>query len=1660
MKSDETVQFEKTREDLLEFVQKDLLGPQAPEEELDGLPHRNYYIAGILYPREFELDEIEAAEDEMKDKAVNNDISEAAVAQIYSLANSYMPSSMGVSCLIDLEKAVSIQWNVVYATYSKEREEEKGKKQNEEKQEQAESDKKRLWGKKMWKRKEHSQSGVVELRDLKKSGRQKVKIGGGLSLISVFYPGEARITASLINDNKIEKKDEGTKVDQAKIAENSFFQVELSLSSPDRQKIFLPRSLGDTTNKEEELEYELLYRDKRTFAVGHGCAASWSGVDANRAEVIKTDCLPIAEVPTVDFCDSRIKGSPNILDMEFLADEDGRKKDEIIAGLENMNLQYANWINEREEESKTIESELLPSAKENLIKCREACGRIGVGVEILQKNPAAWRAFALANKAIADQQKTLQKKWRPFQLAFILLNIKGLTDAESNDRKLVDLIWFPTGGGKTEAYLGITAFVIFYRRLQDKVSGAGTAAIMRYTLRLLTTQQLQRAAKMICACESLRSTRAQALGKERISIGLWVGSEVTPNNAKEYARKLEEDKFSSILTHCPKCEAELIYAKKKPRVRCSNSECIFAVELPFLFIDDDIYDDPPSLIISTVDKFAAMSMVFVTKGKDIAPIFAADYGNKKLPPSLIIQDELHLITGPLGTMVGLFELAVQSICSRKGSTPKILAATATIRGSKEQCENLFGRKVVQFPPAGTEISDNFFSREVPTSEKPGRFYIGVQAAGHTLTTTEIRVGAALLQGAYKLLEDYKVKGESQADERYKNAEKYLDPYWTLVAYFSSIRELGKFHSHIPQDIANQMLALSTREKRRYRRISDQKILEMTGTRKSKEIPELLSQMELGLPHPGCPDVVLTTNMFSVGVDISRLGLMLIANQPKSNAEYIQASSRIGRKYPGLIFVLYDFSRSRDKSYYENFMEYHSCFYRYVESSSLTPFSPPALERGLQSVIVALARNKFRDEGVIEFSDFRKHPKILIEIKEIIMTRIKAIASSEVEHAEKILDIHLQDLKTYLSTRAEPKWSEFLVGMQTEPASGLGQSQWTVLSSMRNVDSASTIDFLRCAGAGLKKDEEPNSFERDEMRTGQLIVPFGPGAIVDLPKNKIGIVLKWHNSGKKIIKSPDSRFLSRLKGRCFITPPTEKDGNVPVLQLPEWGYCPRCRMFTKIGPGDFKFNARRGMYCHQHDEDKRSWPVFPIRFIAVCERGHIDDVPWDVMVHQDNPDYVNDGKVHTMTYKSSGVSGGLADDTIRCSCEKSLRFSDLFSKRFPCTGRTHLEISDPKQKKQCSRQMRVQHQGAASVYFPIIRSSIYLPDQNAEKATEIITSLLNLFSTEEDAEKEKEFIADKIAKELGLPKAAAWDLFKKSFAPADAMELTDADQELAYRKTEYMLFSSPTFQIDFTKNLSLKRDPNYTTGGYPAGIKDIVLVSSLKETRALLGFTRIFPSGGGNDQSEETAAGVSGVEPIYLVQDKRVPAVEVRGEGIFLKFDEVFFEKWGTQKEVVDRASGLIALNRKKRKNFFTALREITPEFILLHTLSHVLIRQLSLECGYSAPSLKERLYFEKSEGKVKMCGILIYTASGDSEGTLGGLVRQGKLDRFPVFFNKAVEGARWCSADPLCIESGGQGREALNLGACHACALLPETSCECQNVYLDRRLLNMAFKKS
>jgi len=1119
------------RDELQKMIFNDLLGPAGGAEEEIGDEAdnvRDRYILGVLAPR-YRAAKEEGETDDSGIAVASGDTSEESPDTGAPQRGTMFPSSVGMSFHVAPDAnhfLLSVSWGRYVRVPSEKLTNDKGEP--------------RL----VWKRIPVSATKAVPLTkgltadwspcedcpEVQVRGLIRRKDGDPDFTVTLF----------LVNNQK----------EKAQTRDDSWlFQCHLSVEAPGKAPIFIKREMHRKRNKLDSEIYremktlEMQYRCTAEFAVGHGIAvrAERDDNDALRACRLQTDALPTVEVPSID----PAKLADLTLDMKELARTADADLPNVLSPLTDA---YSAWI-ETEKARLASGADYLGAYNDTstdniggraMENCEVACTRIRAGIALLASDPDAADAFRFANQAMwlqrihalyAEKQRngdtTVTKKdldipdnrtWRPFQLAFILLNLPGITQLDHVERKpsphdaIADLLWFPTGGGKTEAYLGLTAYTLAIRRLQGTVAGrvgeAGVAVLMRYTLRLLTLQQFQRAAALMCACESIRR---EALakgnpkwGKFPFRIGLWVGNKTTPNTtaqSDEAVKARRNNKYGGVagsgdpaqLTFCPWCGSEIQPGRhievnlhrKRTLVYCGDplGKCLYSKAqspgegLPIVVVDEEIYRLLPSLLIATVDKFAQMPWNGVVEtlfghvtgwcerhgfrspdleDTDSHPAQGGLPAARTIPhaplrpPDLIIQDELHLISGPLGSLVGLYETAVDYLGTWEVNgnpvRPKVIASTATIRNALTQVHKTFNRRVHVFPPQGLDAEDNFFARQSDIANRPGRLYVGVCAPGRRLKSVLIRVYLAYLAAGQTLYETY---------------GKAADPYMTLVGYFNSMRELGGMRRLVEDDIRAGLNHVDRRglKKRRLRPVQ-----ELTSRMPSTDIPKILDKLEQAHVPDGTGksfpiDVLLATNMISVGVDVKRLGLMVVANQPKSTAEYIQATSRVGRTYPGIVCTVLNWARPRDLSHYERFEHYHLTYYQYVEALSVTPFAPRALDRGLSALLVSCARlserkfNANADAKNIQTQD----PELGI-IRDAIARRASEVEGVEVgEHVRESIMARMD----IWASRAQRMTGGAALGYQTRndgKTFGLlqkpGSEPWqefTCLNSLRDVE---------------------------------------------------------------------------------------------------------------------------------------------------------------------------------------------------------------------------------------------------------------------------------------------------------------------------------------------------------------------------------------------------------------------------------------------------------------------------------------------------------------------------------------------------------------------------------------------------------------------------------
>lgn len=839
---------------------------------------------------------------------------------------------------------------------------------------------------------------------------------------------------------------------------------------------------------QSEQEIQLQYRHKKVYAVGHGAAAHWT-LKNGQVHEIMSDFMPIQEVPqvTADINDESIK---NVLSMAFLQ-KTHTNTQMVCQELKEFVGRYRQWINTQIHELKGIDAQ-NKSAGERLVSAMTtACERMYAGIELIESDEMVATAFAYANRAMDMQMTHSTKSWRAFQLAFILTALKSTTLECDDFRDVVDLIWFPTGGGKTEAYLGLTAYQILYRRLKYPDSGAGTTVLMRYTLKLLTVQQFLRATRLICALELIRKGDAM-FGQEPISIGLWVGQSSSPNTLKDAQERLQKarqkNEYSSlIITQCPWCHTTFDHQNfhtdgSSFYITCHNKACDYGkhdTKLPCQIVDEMLYQTPPTVLLATIDKCA----MFAWHESSSAFFGCA----KNRPPELIIQDELHLIANALGSVAGMYESALQTVISAKGVHPKYVASTATIKEAKNQVQRLFAKDLAIFPPQGLSADDAFFAKEVPLDVRAGRLYVGYFAPILSRRKALTPLASLLMIAPFVQF------GYSQ--QEYTD---WVDSWWTQVVYHGSLKAVGNSHQAFLsdvksyyQDYANEFfgyddnMRLGAKDKlaelgfdenffndvvaKDIQGRQSAVIKQLTSNNTDSDNTRIFGQLAKDRNDPESVSVVLATNMVATGLDVSRLALMIMNGQPITTAEYIQASSRVGRgDVAGIVFANYYKDQARSLSHYENFYPYHQSFYRHVEPTSITPYTHQARRRALHAgLIIAVRHGVLSMLGNDKAHTFRAKDT---NIKEIIDIYKGFCCQADPDRADAIVR-HIDDLcqewqghAQRLSTRrfsprlyykAQDGTGRSLMYVHGQDERGL----WATLQSMRNVEDTGVLGIL-------------------------------------------------------------------------------------------------------------------------------------------------------------------------------------------------------------------------------------------------------------------------------------------------------------------------------------------------------------------------------------------------------------------------------------------------------------------------------------------------------------------------------------------------------------------------------------------------------------------------
>ena len=1673
----------------------------------------------------------------------------------------------------------------------------------------------------------------------------------------------------------------------------------------------VPLDDGRSATTDEDKTLAMLYRSRPSFARGHLCAATWEEQDPERPHPtlspltsppycwsdglavfgpvvqgrfspaqVRSEYVPTLPVNSPDKFWDPADPAP-VLDPTALSEMwDGAA---LRAALAPFADAYESWIRLRDGEVAALPVIHQAVGRDSVHRCDRALARIRDGIDLLATDNDARLAFCFANRAISLQSQWVKGRvnpWFPFQLGFQLLNLAGVADRGHADREICDLLWFPTGGGKTEAYLGLAAFTMAYRRLKarrngDRLGGAGVAILSRYTLRLLTIQQFRRALALVTACEFLRvqtsaggavgwrpklcpDTADGLWGDVRFSAGLWVGGGVTPNSLHGFEYKnrgnelvkipgaidiLEEQQGegepAQVLT-CPACEAVLaippegyqngdsltlhfvlggVHAPVPPpaafwdgpfqvnaaqvtphpdrdyctltldfsltgdvlpshvdqwwrnhvrgllgqnvwfvaarpsrpgyfirtaswassekavdfEVFCPCPKCklntgvvwrektavgswpvhpaflasdgsSIRCPIPAWTVDDQVYHCCPTMVIATVDKFARLS--FEPKAASLfgnvdhcneflgyyrrgcppqAPVTSLSTTVRPLvaqgknvpvarfaPPDLVLQDELHLIEGPLGSMVGMYETAIDLLAAaQEGGVrvrPKYIASTATVRQAAEQVQSLFARDLFVFPPNGLTADDNFFARLGSVHPRDavhaGRLYAGVCAPGRGAQTPLRNIWARLLQH----VSDRLLAGAPRPD---------LDPFWTLVGYFNAIRELSGAVALARQDIPQRLSDLSASP----RRLNEGEPLELSSRADSMELPGMLDRLRHQLQGTREPvNAVVATSMFGTGVDVDRLGLMVVQGQPKTTSSYIQATGRVGRSRGGLVLAFLRASRPRDLNHYEFFTTYHSAIYRHVEPVTVNPFAPRARDRALGPVSVAILRQA---DAVIQAANaaavhyrWRAQQRLAggnwhCLASEMAASRsdpdVTAIplamedraqgqpasrrpaagvtandADAELDCWQQLASLVGAPLLYSESTLVNRPSRPVVLGDLAHLVAGTGQAFEDAPTSLREVESTVTFKGWQVPGMA-----------HQQIRPSQFVITYGPGTILET------------RSGPVLMKSMDEMFrhinrdpqdfeivdprLSRteLNNARIARLPTNDELQLPIEDViyptdpfPYWALC------TQHNPQILYLASKGCPQCPNMAPMARRQKAGreAIRFVMACEAGHLDEVDWHMVVHGPN------GSCQSDYYRWYGGGRALRFVDLECPRFQSPRanMGQAYGRKWPCSCRSP-ESGPVRSGMRCTRSngngSQMVQRGAANLRMNVPVAALTIMDMPSRLhnilSDQRILTMANVLHSIGMLDQAQFFPALNAitpalpVATLALLNASSWSVLNQAImqmlqlsSGGSRRTLLEEEFERLERAATQGAPPVPSAQPGGPPLFEVRKADVLIAPGPTGRLRfRVTPVSRLRMVYVQKAYQRMEPQTG----DEVSTAFQWGNQTWY-------PGVALYGEGIFLDLENVPLTLTGPR----------VREWQRKYDAETPANLRLHPVHVWWHTLAHRLLQSLAVDSGYSSASIRERIYLHNDATHGIRGGLLLFTVQPGGDGTLGGLM--SLVPRFAQVLDDALRDLATCSNDPLCEQAPQLGAEG---AACYSCLLASETSCEHRNMGLDRLLL-------
>lgn len=1503
--------------------------------------------------------------------------------------------------------------------------------------------------------------------------------------------------------------------------------------------------LNSIDNKPFNSEINALYWNKVHYARGYNCSSIWNHLDTE----LKRDSEGEKKLKWCDYTvnydkyyapDLRIEFMPvyQSLTPESVKSDGDLSPSSMVSSLDmqklnNLAESYEKWINGM---SKKLEDKIKNEnnmdayeiLSKNIDNNRTALKRIRDGINILNNNGNAEKSFRFVNAVMSTVGRWRKYRggfvWRPFQMAFLLMEIDGIVNETSETRNIVDVLWVHTGAGKTEAYLAAAIFDIIYRRYkmksENKISeNPGTSVISRYTLRLLTVQQFKRTVDFITAAEYIRQKGYNGISfndqsEYPISAGLWVGNNLTPNSrndAFKFFKSVDSTGNHNFqgnpaqIIKCPACWSLLaipqreslktgdsffilssgarqlnsggkdfsisscgdeifkitalrnmtfiqvknsadfsplniknisgilfpgyhinkINTKKEIEIKCNNPDCELHrnnIRIPAYTVDDDIYTANPSFIISTVDKIARLAF-----NENASKIFGNMESHR---PDLMIQDEMHLLTGPMGSFFGVYENSVSAILRHNGvESVKYIAASATVNRYSEQIQSLFSRNGMIFPPGGASLDDSYFfhaaEQENDTGQKiipdrPGRTYVGIMPAGTSVQSALVDILSRIINKKYENIEDENIKY-----------------FWTPVIYFNSIKELSIAGSLYREDVM-QRVSLSG-----ISALNPENIEELSGRAISTDIPVILDRLENWNPRTEeNSDALITTSMFGTGVDISRFSLMIVGGQPKMTAEYIQATGRTGREKNALVIVIYSASRPRDRSHYEMFLQYHDKIHANVESSPVSPWSIGSLDIAAAPAFVAFARavcsSMTKNEDAI---NIRNNKKIIEDFFDDTRERLKYLDN------EKIIDGILAHYRKIID-----RWEKIAENSQSLVYSAFSNGDKNSNSSIvlgspedRYRKKPENIVYENVPQS-LRDIEESANFGGADIRKSQFIFGYGPGSIIE-GKDHASVIKRkdiyniQRPDKSKILKNSDisgkinssvlnyAGQLMDVSNLHVIDLPSNQAINYPSdKELYKTAYFPLWRVC--YNESAHEKNTRCGektSILYKSDEYNNKCPVCgtsnnssQIRFIMACPSGHLDDVNWNYAVHSK----FRGKSCESNYYHWSASASSLSSIKIKCAqCGENTNMQEIYRKRFKCTGR-HMEDDS---NSTCTCNMKIIQRQSSSVRYPLTSTFLNMPGSetlnsiNSDKLKEV-NALFAISVNKDNLNSLNEGIRSLLGDSYGNIRSAY------ELNTVDGMNrFKSAINEIITPDLDIKSLMAHEFQY----LRSTVQDPE-SFGNFEWAIpRDGIDMITLQ-----LGYVRnIRLTAGGECKQKIVRSSFNFDKMEYM------PGIINTADSIFIYAENIIndMKKYRAENYTDDWTN----IDNK----YTHVWKDYTksPEFVFLHTLSHALIKAISHRTGYSISSIRERVYATDSGN-----GILIYSSIPGSDGNVGGLSELVTEEFVPDIFSEALKYIDNCSNDPFCRSTQrGNGPDG---AACYSCIMLPETSCEYGNSFLDRKI--------